>query len=1337
MRESRVAADAGSGWDEIPAIQDKEVSEPEGDRFGHRDLELALRGLLESKNHEPPYSVGLLGRWGSGKSTVRALYETRLAEDSARSGRVRTISFDAWRFGKEEVKRALLRHLFLSLGGDDSELRDELYRQVQRHSTENRRFPEIMADLRALWKAVVVQFLLLLGVVLVVAVVLLFVLRIDTALARSLVVTAAIATVPLLARYLLNPVPWRANVTRLDLPRTTAEQYEEFLRDRLVRFGKDNPGTERLVVFVDDLDRLPAEEMVDGLDAVRGFMDLPGGTAGVPGVVFVISCDEGKVAEALADRRRRNDSELPATITGKDDARRYLDRIFQFRLEVPPPPKRDMRGYAKRRLEEDLALIAEDLKGRKISLDDVVDRMIHPGVQSPRTAVHMLNSFSRGWWLARRRERAGGATRAGGLVEGAVTNHPQTLAALAALQVDFPEFYDDLQETPDLLDAFSRVFVDGASLEDQPTGLHNVLEGYRFTNADGDGQGGNAVKPRHRPLRSFVSGLRGMRRPRNLRPLIELSQDQLSRDLGPRGAEIRAAFVDGDARGVLESFGRADDDRALSVEEVARLKDVVEDTEGETATRQDNSGVVLAAIAGRVPEERAGALLDPLAFRLRESRDLRSRVGVASIADLLPRLRREDQRDLAGTLVADLLRTDGDVALETPNLQAQSLEDAITMAREAVEAVLGVRERFGLHPSSEQSLLDWLEVRRVSSGGEAHELPFSDLERWVGRHEELLTALGARYTAMVATEIEDKRALSEASETARRSREIFALLAAGGRQDYAVLWAHLTSYVSAENPEIARAGWEFAMSDTSTADPTRFNAFVGALADRASRAGEYHEDGGTVAPGAGDALVRVYRSRPGDVGDEAREKVAELATYWGRDYYEKEGRHLGTYAAGLAEAIAAKGAQFSPLLNDWSGRLLGDLGPTCRRWLASFLQRLNGPGRKTVIGGLAEVTGNSTVDDDVAERYAEFVSALTDGGKATEEVREHLGQVVRQAAALVIDRSQAPSYADFSPVVTQVRNYVPKILPIIAPALSYAPPDDAEALLNGVFINGLYIDHARPLFAGLHRAMVGHWPASGNVPYDPEAVFNRAEEAAFASPDIVGAPDLLHSMASVINANGLGIEHRRRLVDAACTLWPHRQEFAFKTITSNNEPPSPRSVALLAVATDPDNAEERSRLSGAWAHCARLLSGDGVAHVSRALLERAPDEEAGDPDWALDLWLGTVPDPAPMLQRFFDDPETVDEDLERLWRRTLHNAERLGPSFFRASLPRLFAREEVERTVSAVRSGKDQVTELFVGPGALRTSSGAACWRRSSTLRVTRTRASSLNGSKMRLPPDP
>lgn len=327
--------------------------------------------------------------------------------------------------------------------------------------------------------------------------------------------------------------------------------------------------------------------------------------------------------------------------------------------------------------------------------------------------------------------------------------------------------------------------------------------------------------------------------------------------------------------------------------------------------------------------------------------------------------------------------------------------------------------------------------------------------------------------------------------------------------------------------------------------------------------------------------------------------------------------------------------------------LLLSLTVLFRIFLASFLPRLNDAGRKTVITGLTGVAQNNAVEDDVAGRYAEFVSALTDKGKATEEVRGHLGQVARQVAALVIDRSLAPQYGgNPRAVVPRVENYVSKVLPAIAPAISHAPTDDTAAMLNHVFSEGLYIDHARPLFAKLHRAMVGHWPASDEVPYDPETVFDRAEEAALANPEIVGAPTLLHSMASVVEANGLGVDHRRRVLDAACALWPHRQEFALKTITSHDEPPSPGPVASLG------------------------------------------------------LWLRTVPDPAPM--------RNYSSRTRRPWTRTssgsgsVHSGtpERLGPPFFRTELPRLFGHEEIERTVSAVRSGKDRVTNLFDGPGA-------------------------------------
>jgi hypothetical protein len=171
-------------------------------------------------------------------------------------------------------------------------------------------------------------------------------------------------------------------------------------------------------------------------------MDIPKEVPEGPGMVFVISCDEERVASALADRRRQQENpEAPGAIFSRDDARRFLDRIFQFRLEIPPLPKRDMRSYAKKRLVENLPDVAENLQERSVDLDVLIDRMMHPGVGSPRDAIHILNAFAHTWWLAQRREREAGTERPGGLQEGAVADHPLTLAALCVLQVDFPDFY--------------------------------------------------------------------------------------------------------------------------------------------------------------------------------------------------------------------------------------------------------------------------------------------------------------------------------------------------------------------------------------------------------------------------------------------------------------------------------------------------------------------------------------------------------------------------------------------------------------------------------------------------------------------------------------------------------------------------------------------------------------------------------------------------------------------------------------------------------------------------------------------------------------------------------
>lgn len=402
----------------MPSVLDRAVSDRAQDAFGHQNFADALRSLIESESHSPPFSIGLLGPWGTGKSTIKELYLTDLQNDVSgerkerRRHRVHTITFNAWRYGGEDIKRALLRHTFIALGGDEVTLRRELYHQVSESNQKRRPFWEWTKEAVAQNAASAIVFVVLLVSVLAAAWGFAISVGLTAQLGLTILGPSALIIAGFLAKYVVDirlksPALFNSNTT-ISFPSTSAEEYEQLLLEQLREFKKTDAGRncERLVVFVDDLDRLSAAEMVAGLDAVRTFLELP--TAAVPhglGIIFVISCDEERVAEALAMRRGRlGSSDLPGAVFTRSDARRYLDRLFQFRLEIPRFPKVDMRRYATRKLEE-MGSVLENLARRGVRSEDLLERLIHVGVQSPRNALQILNAFAQSWWIATQRER--------------------------------------------------------------------------------------------------------------------------------------------------------------------------------------------------------------------------------------------------------------------------------------------------------------------------------------------------------------------------------------------------------------------------------------------------------------------------------------------------------------------------------------------------------------------------------------------------------------------------------------------------------------------------------------------------------------------------------------------------------------------------------------------------------------------------------------------------------------------------------------------------------------------------------------------------------------------
>ena len=101
--------------------------------FGHKEISKTLVSIVEKC--ETPFTVGLFGKWGSGKSTIANL----LAEDLKLKG-IPTVIFDVWKHEGVALRRAFLKDMVNQLKkydgffDNDFTLDDRLEHSVSKQS---------------------------------------------------------------------------------------------------------------------------------------------------------------------------------------------------------------------------------------------------------------------------------------------------------------------------------------------------------------------------------------------------------------------------------------------------------------------------------------------------------------------------------------------------------------------------------------------------------------------------------------------------------------------------------------------------------------------------------------------------------------------------------------------------------------------------------------------------------------------------------------------------------------------------------------------------------------------------------------------------------------------------------------------------------------------------------------------------------------------------------------------------------------------------------------------------------------------------------------------------
>jgi KAP family P-loop domain len=409
-------------------IDSRALESEADDRFRHADLVAELVALVRTV--PTPANVALFAPWGSGKSGMGNMIEAQLKDDR----HVRFVKFDAFKFGEAPLRRHFISQMAKGLGQDDKEFSTDLYQATM---TRDIRLPgrDVPKLVLAFVETLIATILLLFALALVVAVVSKggFSVNWSSVAKYSLLPALPLATIGTIF------IKLATDGLKIDSFRGAPSGDEEFehLFKALVEKTM-NRRINRIVVFVDELDRCSPDEVTSTLETIKTFLE-------VEGCVFIVAADHQVLEQALRKSVRQEtpvDSANPYYSAGSS----YLDKIFQYQYQLPPLKSDRLTEFA-------LALV-RDRKGvweRVQNLPEVVSVLIPTHVTSPRRVKVLLNSFALTYRLAERRQKQG-------VLGGDLSARASEIAKLVCLRCEFPLFAEDLtldEGLPDLVRAIA------------------------------------------------------------------------------------------------------------------------------------------------------------------------------------------------------------------------------------------------------------------------------------------------------------------------------------------------------------------------------------------------------------------------------------------------------------------------------------------------------------------------------------------------------------------------------------------------------------------------------------------------------------------------------------------------------------------------------------------------------------------------------------------------------------------------------------------------------------------------------------------------------------------
>lgn len=336
---------------------DRPSSNPQDDLFGHAPFAESLANSICRYPGSDGLVLALYGPWGSGKSTVLS-YVRHFLEQRPETEQPVIVTFNPWWFsGQENLARAFL---------------GQLQAVLPTKSEKFKKLGDLLGD---------------------------FAEGVGGLIDLSGMTGGAAGMIGKFISMVTKRKP-------KDVPALKSE-ISKILRDA----GK------RILVVIDDIDRLTPEETRQLFTVIKALADFPN-------VVYLLAFDREVAAQAIEQQ-----SGMPGE--------RYLEKIIQVPFELPPVDRVALRAALFKRLDEVLGDTSDGLFDQSYWTNAFHDG-IDPLIQVPRDVVRFTNTLSVTYPAVR----------------GEV--NPVDFIALEALRVFLPGLYDVIRTNQDKFSGHSR-----------------------------------------------------------------------------------------------------------------------------------------------------------------------------------------------------------------------------------------------------------------------------------------------------------------------------------------------------------------------------------------------------------------------------------------------------------------------------------------------------------------------------------------------------------------------------------------------------------------------------------------------------------------------------------------------------------------------------------------------------------------------------------------------------------------------------------------------------------------------------------------------------------------